>query len=167
MGAYVTIEKNISDMLEELIQNETICKLLHSSTNSALDDDLPANFKGISLLNTRIFDKPMTPDPTTDTGSFIVVYFGNAGLVGKNNPNQYDMGVYVAVVTHESSWDLGRGRKRPYRLLEEVDKVIKSKETPSIRGSWQITYPAKYTPVNDSFSAYVTKWTVTNSSQPC
>ena len=167
MGAYITIEKNIGDMLRELTGSEIISKLLSNSTKAALDDGLPVGFNGLTLLNDKIFDIPKALNPETDMGSFILCHLIDSKMTNGNNINQYNMYVNMAVITHDASWDLGRGRKRPYRLLDEIENVIKGKETESIRGKWQIYSPFKYARLNDSYSVFISQWVVTNPSKSC
>lgn len=164
MGAYLTINDNIGDMLKELVKNEIIEKLLSNSKSSAYTDDLPVDFNGLDLLNEKIYDIPKMPDPETESGAFIVAYFNDADFAGKNNTNQFNMIVDVIVVIHNDSWLLDKGKKRPLLLLSEIDRILRDTKTDSIRGHWQPYKPASLIPINESFKGYITKWVITNIS---
>ena len=165
MGIYAKINENIGDMLIELCGSEIIQKLLTNSKSSALSDSLPSGFKGLDLLNDKIFDIPKTKDPETEDGANIFAYFNDSNLAG--SVNQYDMIVDIVLVFHKNSWSLDLGKKRPLEICDEIDRLIKGAKTSSIRGSWQIFKPAKFIRISDNFDGYMSRWVVTNSNVEC
>ena len=75
--------------------------------------------------------------------------------------------VDIVVIVHKNSWILDYGKKRPYEILDEIDRLIRNTKADSIRGHWQPYSPAKFTRINDNFEGYVTRWVITNSSVEC
>lgn len=167
MGAYLTIEKNISDMLEEFCNNENIQKLLSNPEKSALTDSLPIGFNKFNLLNNQIYDIPKIPDPVSEQKCFIMAYLYEGKFAGRSNIYQYNMYVDVHVICHIDTWILNAGKKRTLQLLHEIDKTVRNTKTQSIRGSWIVDRPAEFLSYNDVFKGYVMRFKVTNKSKSC
>lgn len=167
MGAYARIDENISDILDKIISNETIQKILYFDDPNALKKDLPLNFDKFSLYNSSVWDIPKIPEPENEQKTLLLMYLKKADKAGSNNVYQYDMTIEINVMSHIDTWKLEEGLKRPYIMCDIIDNIVQNAKTKSINGVWKIDRPCNLTWFNTRFIGYQMTAYVTNPSNNC
>lgn len=111
------------------------------------------NFNELMWERQFPFIKPL--DPTTDQGTYVMVYFENGGFSGANNVYQHDTPFVLEFFSHEDVWGLNGAKTRPYELLGVLYEAMSNVRLPqAIRGKLVVGAPKLRVIHNGKYAGY-------------
>ena len=114
--------KDLFNIMERLLGNQRLLKLLLYSTPGALlEDDLTDEEKG-SLINNNIKVTPEIVLPDND-GSLVIVAF-DGFVPNETNPQFRDNIINFDIVCYLKNWLMDDYMLRPYKIMHEIDKMF-------------------------------------------
>lgn len=120
-SSFLSIEKDFSLIVNKMIQNERLKKLLYYDTVDALDrpkltqaQTLEVLQKNIKIVPKLVLDKTLL--------SYIVITFDNFAPTG--NPQFRDNTISIDIVCHFDVWQLGDFKLRPFKIAGEIDSML-------------------------------------------
>jgi hypothetical protein len=138
--------ENLMDILDKLISNQNLCKLLYYDSSDPLKENDIADTK--ILLKKNIIPKPFMQIANTQSVSFLTVYFDNFRF--RNNDYQ-DGSIVCNVVCHETLWEI-KGGLRPYSVISELENMFSNQKVLGI-GKTQLD-SIKQVWINDNYKGY-------------
>jgi hypothetical protein len=133
-GRFEELSKDLYKVVNTLIKNQKLCKLLVYEDDSPLSHNDITNT--VSLINTKIFTIPKLPVAEKD-GSLIVVYLDNFRAVS-NNPYFKSSKVVLDVIVHNNLFLLPEmGEFRPLAIMNEIDETLNGKLA---AGLWEMEF---------------------------
>lgn len=159
MGYYKELNDITFNIVEKILQNETICKLIKYNDDDPLSQP---SFDTDTLLFDGVNPSFKKPDPELDKRAIINVYLYDT-IPPSNGKGHRQERFYIDVICHLESQRI-KGGLRQYFIMEEIDKMfngvrmdgvsdqkIADKGAMVIRPSeWHIGYTMKYEMSNDS-----------------
>jgi hypothetical protein len=143
-------------VLEKILENQDICKLLYYDTAFPLEQPNIDDTWG-SIFMKRVF--PLTYIPTTQdtTGSLLSVYFSDISAEGVYFKN---IRLKFVVMSHHDSWmNMETGDLRPDFICEKIDEMFNSENGFGIGKilfeSRREIYPS------DKFAGYIMTYNIT------
>ena len=129
-SSFISIEKDLSIIVNELMQNDRLKKLLHYTTRDALnqknlnaDESLQLFGKNIKLVPKLYVDNSVL--------NYIIVSFDNF-VTNATNPEFRDNIVEFDIICHFDQWQLDDFQLRPYRIAAEIDSMFNDKHLTGI-----------------------------------
>lgn len=129
-SSFISIEKDLSIIVNELMQNDRLKKLLHYTTRDALnqknlnaDESLQLFGKNIKLVPKLYVDNTVL--------NYIIVSFDNF-VTNATNPEFRDNIVEFDIICHFDQWQLDDFQLRPYRIAAEIDSMFNDKHLTGI-----------------------------------
>ena len=129
-SSFISIEKDLSIIVNELMQNDRLKKLLHYTTRDALnqknlnaDESLQLFGKNIKLVPKLYVDNSVL--------NYIIVNFDNF-VTNATNPEFRDNIVEFDIICHFDQWQLDDFQLRPYRIAAEIDSMFNDKHLTGI-----------------------------------
>jgi hypothetical protein len=137
-------------VLNELIKNQELCKLLYYKDSDPLSQSDISNSK--DLINKNILAFPFIDEVVKDTSSFLMVTFDNFTY---SKGGEYQNGdIMFHVLCHKDLWQI-KGGLRPYAILDEIQNTFDNKKIgigkvklSSLRQSY----------VNDAYKGYIARF---------
>lgn len=119
---FAVMGENLFKVLDQLVQNQTICRLLKYQNSDPLSEDLE-DVDGIELLNKQIIIVPKIPENEDIECSYIIVVFDKY-VVNPNNADYKLSTLRFEVVCPYEEWLINEGSLRPYLLMQEIDNTF-------------------------------------------
>ena len=123
MFGFSQIGKDLQLILEKIIENDNIAKLLYYGEKDALTkDNLSATIK-LSMMNDYVRVVPVLPKDV-EAKNYIIVQFDNFA------PNEVDPMAYkdfflsFDVFCNAQNWILDGYQLRPYAIMNELDRIF-------------------------------------------
>lgn len=119
---FAVMGENLFKIVNRLIHNQTICRLLKYQDTEPFDLS-KEDINGQELLHNQIIIVPKIPDKDGIECSFIIVVFDNFNI----NPANADfktVQIRFDVVCPYSEWIIDAGNLRPYLIMEEIDTMF-------------------------------------------
>ena len=159
MGYYKELNNITFNIVTQILQNETICKLLYYNDEDPLAQP---SFDTNILLFDRVNPSFKKPDPEINKSALINVYLYNTIPPNFGKGHRQEL-FYIDVICHVDS-QLIKDGLRQYFIMEEIDKMfnnvrmdgvsdqkIVDKGALVIRPSeWHVGYGMKYEMSNDA-----------------
>jgi hypothetical protein len=146
MGYSNELNNNLMVVLNKLITNQNLCKLLYYTSTDPLSE---ANISDTrTLIKKNIIPKPFIQGVIETPCSFLTVYFDNFTFA---NRSYSDGRIIFEAIVHESLWDI-KGGIRPYSILDEIELLFDNQKVIGI-GKTQID-SIRQLWVNDSYKGY-------------
>lgn len=124
--SFLSIEKNLSIIIDKFLKNNNLCKLLYYTEKDCLKaPDLTMEQK-LSMLNKQIQIVPKL-DIIDTCPNFIIITFDNFTPNAKN-PEFNDFIITIDILCHPDHWNLGNFALRPYRIAGEIDSMLNNKK---------------------------------------
>ncbi|MBX4152259.1 hypothetical protein [Paenibacillus lautus] len=158
MARFQQLNKNIEEVLLNLIDNQSLCKLLY------YPQDDPFNEKEINdtsvLLYNKIYPFPYVPGVQETAGSFLSAFFDNFKLPSDNKGTK-EVSLVFNVIVHKNLWRMpGTGMLRPYSILHEVDEICNSQRIVGIK---KVPFDkGRLIHYNNDFAGYQVQYQVTS-----
>jgi hypothetical protein len=145
------LEKNLTDLLISLSDNDNFIKLVSIDNPNALNQSPSDNF--YSLFNERLFLKPKVNMPTSEEETYICIYMGRAERAGGTSKNHNDIPIVIDIMTHLNLWDLEDNKIRPYRIVDIIYDNFMETKVKSVRGNLEFNN-AELIRYNEKFMGY-------------
>ncbi len=129
-SSFLSIEKDLGIITNEIIQNDRIKKLLYYTTRDALQQKNLTADESLALFGKNI---KIVPKLYVDGSvlNYIIVNFDNF-TPNRTNPEFRDNIVEFDIVCHFDQWQLDDFQLRPYRIAAELDSMFDDKHLTGI-----------------------------------
>lgn len=129
-SSFISIEKDLSIIVNELMQNDRFKKLLHYTTRDALNQKNLNADESLALFGKNI---KLVPKLYVDNNvlNYIIVSFDNF-TPNATNPEFRDNMIEFDIVCHFDQWQLDDFQLRPYRIAAEIDSMFNDKHLTGI-----------------------------------
>lgn len=120
-SSFLSINKDMKLLVDKIMANERLCKLLYYTDSEALNKPKLTNEQKISLFNKQIRLVPkLYVDPPVL--NYIIISFDN--FVESDNPEFRDNIIEFDIICHFDQWQLKDFDLRPYRIAAELDTML-------------------------------------------
>jgi len=160
LARFEQLNKNISSLLNTLIESQNLCKLLFYPSDDPLSEpDLSYNQR-LELLNEYIFPMPKIPGEQMNETSLLSICLDNI-KVSPENIGIKESVLAVEVIIHNNLWMLNNNSElRPYLILNEIDELLNSK---NIVGFKKMTFErGRLIRYNADYSGYQVSYNVSS-----
>ncbi len=129
-SSFLSIEKDMGIIVNYLIKNKNLKKLLYYTTPDCLDKPDLTQEETFSMFNKNI---KMVPKLTVDGSvlNYIIINFDNF-MTNAKNPEFRDNIIEFDIICHFDQWSLGDFKLRPYRIAAELDSMLNNKHLTGI-----------------------------------
>lgn len=129
-SSFLSVEKDMSIITEEILKNERLKKLLYYTTPDAMDRPAIGDEKSIEMFGKNI---KIVPKLTVDKSvlNYIIVSFDNF-ITNPSNPEFRDNVIEFDIICHFDQWNLKDFQLRPYRIAAELDTMFDKKRLTGI-----------------------------------
>lgn len=120
-SSFLSINKDMRLIVDKLLSNDRLCKLLYYTTKDALEKPNLTDEQKLSLFNTNI---RIIPKLYVDKEvlNYIVISFDN--FVTSNNPQFRNNRIEFDILCHMDQWQMRDFDLRPYRIAAELDSMF-------------------------------------------
>lgn len=152
---FAVMGENLFKVLDKLVNNQTICRLLKYQTTNPLSKELP-DVDGIDLLNKQLIIVPKIPENDDIECSFIIVVFDKY-IVNPSNDDFKLSTLRFEVVCPYEEWLIDEDNLRPYLLMQEIDGMFNQAKLSGI-GKLQFSHcvPLTLSPQMGGYTLYYT-----------
>lgn len=121
-SAFLSVEKDLNQLVNLFLKNNNLKKLLYYTTPDALSQAPLTEEQSIELLNNNI---KIIPKIYVDGSvlNYILITF-DTFTPNNTNPEFRDNILSFDVICHFDQWNLGDFKLRPYRIAAEIDSMI-------------------------------------------
>ncbi len=129
-SSFLTVEKDLGIIVNEIIQNDRIKKLLYYTTKDALNKERLKADQSLELFGKNI---KIVPKMYVDNSvlNYLFISFDNF-ITNMNNPEFRDNYIEFDIVCHFDQWQLEDFQLRPYRIAAEIDSMFNNKHLTGI-----------------------------------
>lgn len=120
-SSFLSVEKDTSIIIDSMLKNERLKRLLYYTTQDALDkpnitqkETLGLIGKNIKMIPKLVLDKTVL--------NYVIVSFKNFGL--SSNPQFRTNIVEFDIICHFDQWQLNDFALRPYKIAAEIDTMF-------------------------------------------
>ena len=120
-SSFLSINKDMRLLVDKILSNERLKKLLYYTTRDALDKPKLTEEESISLFGKQI---KLVPKLYVDGSvlTYIIISFDN--FVESGNPQFRDNVIEFDIICHFDQWQLKDYDLRPYRIAAELDSML-------------------------------------------
>ena len=121
-SSFLSLEKDMNIIVQTLMKNERLKRLLHYTTKDCLDKPNLTEEESLELIGKNI---KLVPKLYVDgsVNSYIIVSFDNFTPNG-TNPEFRDNIIEFDIICHFDQWQLKDFQLRPYRIAAEIDSLL-------------------------------------------
>lgn len=129
-SSFLSIEKDYSLIVNKMIENQRLMKLLYYNTKDALKQP---DLNGAQIREVLEKNISIVPKITIDNEmpNYIVINFDNFST-NDENPAFRDNLIIFDIVCHLDLWSLGDFQLRPYKIAGELDYLFADKRLTGI-----------------------------------
>lgn len=149
-SSFLTIEKDLSIIMDKLTSNERLKKLLYYPTRDALKRPNLNDEQFEELINKHLKVVPKIY-VDSDVLTYINILFDNF-VPNATNPEFRDNIISFDIICHHDSWILDDFLLRPYRIAAEIDSMLDKKHLTGIGKLYFLG--GKRILINDEFSGF-------------
>lgn len=121
-SSFLILEKDFARIVEKILQNPRLLKLLHYRTSDALTRPNLTSAEKIALIGNEIKIVPKL-DIDKECPIYMIISFDNF-TPNANNPLFRDCTVNFDILCHPDHWNLGNYQLRPYKIAGEIDAMF-------------------------------------------
>lgn len=121
-SSFLILEKDFARIVEKILQNPRLLKLLHYRTSDALIRPNLTTSEKIALIGNEIKIVPKL-DIDKECPIYMIISFDNF-TPNANNPLFRDCTVNFDILCHPDHWNLGNYQLRPYKIAGEIDAMF-------------------------------------------
>lgn len=121
-SSFLILEKDFARIVEKILQNPRLLKLLHYRTSDALTRPNLTSAEKIALIGNEIKIVPKL-DIDKECPIYMIISFDNF-TPNTNNPLFRDCTVNFDILCHPDHWNLGNYQLRPYKIAGEIDAMF-------------------------------------------
>lgn len=129
-SSFLSVEKDMSIILNQILSNPRLKRLLYYPTPDAIDRPNLNEQQTLDLINKNI---KTVPKLYVDGSvlSYIIISFDNFTQSAKN-PEFRDNIVEFDIICHFDQWQLKDFQQRPYKIAAEIDSMLNDKHLSGI-----------------------------------
>ena len=120
-SSFLSINKDMKLLVDKIMANERLCKLLYYTDADALDKPKLTDEQKIGLFNKQIKNVPKLYVDKSVL-AYIIINFDN--FVESSNPEFRDNMIEFDIICHFDQWQLRDFNLRPYRIAAELDSML-------------------------------------------
>lgn len=121
-SSFLAVEKDLSLIVDRMMKNDRLKKLIYYSVPNALDQPNVPNDKALGMLGTQI---KIVPKIYVDKPEFCYVLISCSSFVENlTNPEFRDNTIVFTILCHFDQWNLGNFKLRPYAIAAELDSMF-------------------------------------------
>lgn len=128
--SFLAMEKDYSIIIERILDNNNLMKLLYYTQRDCLNADNLTIEQKYNMINKNILIVPKI-DIIQDCPSYVIIQIGNFSP-NKTNPEFLDCEISFDILCHPDHWILGDFKLRPYRIAGEIDKMFNKQKLTGI-----------------------------------
>lgn len=129
-SSFLSVEKDMSIIVNQLLQNERLKKLLFHTRKDALTCPALTDEETIGLMGKNIKNVPkLYVDGSVLT--YLIINFDNF-ITNRENPEFRDNVIEFDIICHFDQWQLEDFKLRPYRIAAEIDSMFNGKHLTGI-----------------------------------
>ena len=128
-SSFLSVEKDTSIIMDSMLKNERLKRLLFYTTQDALDKPNITQEETLSLIGKNI---KMIPKLILDKTvlNYIIISFKDFGL--SSNPQFRTNVIEFDIICHFDQWQLNDFALRPYKIAAEIDTMFCNKKLTGI-----------------------------------
>ena len=128
-SSFLSINKDMRLLVDKILSNERLKKLLFYTTKDALDKPKLTEEESLSLFGKQI---KLVPKLYVDGSvlTYIIISFDN--FIESGNPQFRDNIIEFDIICHFDQWQLKDFDLRPYRIAAELDSMLDKKKLTGI-----------------------------------
>lgn len=121
-SSFLSVEKDLSIIVNKILSNENLKKLLYYTRRDALRQPKLTEEQAASLFGRNI---KLVPKITVDNEvlAYIIISFDDF-VMDANNPEFRDNTISFDIICHFDQWALEGTQLRPYRIAGELDSMF-------------------------------------------
>lgn len=127
---FAVMGTNIYKVLNKLVSNQRLCRLLKYSVRDPFSQDLP-DVDGEELIHKRILVAPKIYDSDNEKTSSVAAIFGPF-RVNQFNSEFKTTNVRFVIACPYDEWFLDGESLRPYLIMQEIDSMFNQKKLSGI-----------------------------------
>lgn len=119
---FAVMGENLFKIINKLISNQKLCRLLKYQDPNPLDEDEHEDVNGTELLHKQVVLIPKYPEDGIEY-SYVLAVFQNFSI-NPANPDFKTTRIRFDVVCPYTEWIINESSLRPYLIMEEIDKMF-------------------------------------------
>lgn len=129
-SSFLSVEKDMSIIVDKMLSNERLKKLLFYTTRDALKKPKLSEDESTSLFGKQI---KIVPKIYVDSSvlTYIIISFDDF-ITNPLNPEFRDNIISFDIICHLDQWQLEDFQLRPYRIAAEIDQALDKKHLTGI-----------------------------------
>ena len=129
-SSFLSIDKDMSIIVDMMLKNNTLKKLLHYTTKDCLSKEKLTEEESVELVGKNI---RMVPKLSIDGEvlNYIIISFDNF-TPNATNPEFRDNLITFDIICHFDQWQLKDFQLRPYRIAAEIDSMFNNQRLTGI-----------------------------------
>lgn len=147
-SSFLSVDKDLQIIIDNLLKNKNFKKLLHYTTKNALKQKNLTEEETVKLIGKNIKIVPKLYI-NKEVLIYIIVSFDNF-VLNDTNPQFRDNIITFDIICHFDQWQLDDMQLRPYRLAAEIDTMFNDQHLTGI-GTLQFL-GANQIVLNDEFA---------------
>ena len=128
--SFLAMEKDYSIIINEMLKNNNLMKLLYYTQRDCLNAENLTMQQKCSMINKNILIVPKI-NIISECPSYVVIQISNFSP-NKTNPEFLDCEISFDILCHPDHWILGDFKLRPYRIAGEIDKMFNKQKMTGI-----------------------------------
>ena len=160
-SSFLSVEKDLELIVNKMLKNERLKRLLYYTTKDALDKDDISKEASLGLFGKQI---KIVPKLSIDGEvlNYIIISFDNF-TPNATNPEFRDNIISFDVICHFDQWTLGGFKLRPYKIAAEIDSMFNGKHLTGI-GNLELM-GANQLILNDEFAGFTLMYQVIHGEE--
>ena len=128
-SSFLSTEKDMGLIVNKMIKNERLKRLLHYTSRDALDRNNITADETLALFGKNI---KIVPKLYVDNSvlNYVIISFDN--FTPTNNPEFRDNIIEFDIICHFDQWQLQDFALRPYKIAAEIDSMFNNKHLTGI-----------------------------------
>ena len=124
-SSFLTVEKDLSIIIDNMLKNERLKRLLYYNSPDALVRDNIGEDESLALIGKNI---KIVPKLYVDGSvlNYIIISFDN--FTETSNPEFRDNIVEFDIICHFDQWQMQDFALRPYKIAAEIDTIFDNKK---------------------------------------
>ena len=129
MSSFLSMEKDLSLIVEKIMQNDRLKKLLYYTDKDALSHERLSEKQTAEMFGKQI---KIVPKLYVDGSvlAYVIISFDN--FTKSSNPMFRDNIIEFDIICHFDQWNLKDFQLRPYRIAAEIDSMFNNKHLTGI-----------------------------------
>ena len=128
-SSFLSINKDMRLLVDKIISNDRLCKLLYYTDAKALDHNKLTDEEKVSMFGKNI---KLVPKLYVDGSvlTYVIISFDN--FIESGNPEFRDNVIEFDIICHFDQWNLKDFSLRPYKIAAEIDSMFNNKHLTGI-----------------------------------